>query len=254
MAVQETWFVAERTLSYLVGVIAGRESADQLGGPIRVAEVSAQVATLGFVALVNLAAILDDADLAARLSLDGLADEANGIDVLDFAARAERLARPAHGHVHVGAQVALLHVAVARAEIAQDRTQLGHVRLRFLRRAQIRPRHDLHERHAGAVQIDVRIVGVLVLDRLAGVLLPMQALDADCLRLTVDVDARRLVAAADRQVRCRADAPDTRQDRQPLEHPIIVVRNRGSVRISRLRKGHRQRENTVGVEARVHRP
>ena len=58
LAVQETWFVTERTLAYLVGVIAGRESADQLGGPIRVAEVSAQVATLGFAALVNLAAIL----------------------------------------------------------------------------------------------------------------------------------------------------------------------------------------------------
>ena len=40
------------------GVVVGRESADQLGGPIRVAEVSAQVATLGFVALINLAAIL----------------------------------------------------------------------------------------------------------------------------------------------------------------------------------------------------
>ena len=58
LGVKETWFITDRTLSYLVGVIAGRESADQLGGPIRVAEVSAQVATIGFVALINLAAIL----------------------------------------------------------------------------------------------------------------------------------------------------------------------------------------------------
>ncbi|MEX0852876.1 MAG: RIP metalloprotease RseP [Bauldia sp.] len=58
VATQETWFVAERTLAYLAAVVIGRESADQLGGPLRVAEVSAQVATLGFVALVNLAAIL----------------------------------------------------------------------------------------------------------------------------------------------------------------------------------------------------
>ncbi len=57
-AVKETWFVIDRTVSYLVGVATGRESADQLGGPIRVAEVSAQVATIGFVALINLAAIL----------------------------------------------------------------------------------------------------------------------------------------------------------------------------------------------------
>ena len=58
LAVEETWFVTERTISYIVGVIAGRESADQIGGPIRVAEVSAQIATIGFVALINLAAIL----------------------------------------------------------------------------------------------------------------------------------------------------------------------------------------------------
>ena len=58
LAVQETWFVTERTLSYLFAVVIGRESADQLGGPIRVAEVSAQVATIGFIALINLAAIL----------------------------------------------------------------------------------------------------------------------------------------------------------------------------------------------------
>lgn len=58
MGVKETWFVVDRTFSYLGGVLSGRESTDELGGPIRVAQVSGQVATLGFVALVNLAAIL----------------------------------------------------------------------------------------------------------------------------------------------------------------------------------------------------
>jgi len=58
LATQETWFVVDRTVGYLVQVVAGKESPDQLGGPIRVAEVSAQVATLGIVALINLAAIL----------------------------------------------------------------------------------------------------------------------------------------------------------------------------------------------------
>ena len=41
---QETWFVVDRTLSYIGGVFAGREAADQLGGPIRIAQVSGQVA------------------------------------------------------------------------------------------------------------------------------------------------------------------------------------------------------------------
>ena len=58
MGVQETWFVVDRTLTYIGGVIVGREAADQLGGPIRIAQISGQVATIGFVALIHLAAVL----------------------------------------------------------------------------------------------------------------------------------------------------------------------------------------------------
>jgi regulator of sigma E protease len=58
MGFEETWFVVERTMNYIAGVIVGRESADQLGGPIRIAQVSGQVATAGFVALMHLAAVL----------------------------------------------------------------------------------------------------------------------------------------------------------------------------------------------------
>ena len=45
---QETWFVVDRTLSYIGGVFTGREAADQLGGPIRIAQVSGEVASVGF--------------------------------------------------------------------------------------------------------------------------------------------------------------------------------------------------------------
>lgn len=58
MGARETWFVIDRTFAYIGGLFAGRESTDDLGGPIRVAQVSGQVATLGFAALVNLAAVL----------------------------------------------------------------------------------------------------------------------------------------------------------------------------------------------------
>ncbi len=58
LGVQRTWFVAERTLSYIGGVISGREAADQLGGPIRIAQVSGQVATEGLASLFSLAAVL----------------------------------------------------------------------------------------------------------------------------------------------------------------------------------------------------
>ncbi|HEY7243477.1 MAG TPA: RIP metalloprotease RseP [Xanthobacteraceae bacterium] len=58
LGVQRTWFVVERTLSYIGGVISGREGADQLGGPIRIAQVSGQVATEGMPSLISLAAVL----------------------------------------------------------------------------------------------------------------------------------------------------------------------------------------------------
>jgi len=56
--VRETWFIAERTMTFIGGMITGRESTENLGGPIRIAKVSGQVATLGFSALVNWAALL----------------------------------------------------------------------------------------------------------------------------------------------------------------------------------------------------
>ena len=55
---KETWFVIDRTLSYIGGVFAGREAADQLGGPIRIAQVSGQVASAGIPPLMHLAAVL----------------------------------------------------------------------------------------------------------------------------------------------------------------------------------------------------
>jgi regulator of sigma E protease len=58
LAVQETWSVVDRTMSYIGGVIAGREAANQLGGPIRIAQMSGQVASFGFVPLIQLAAVL----------------------------------------------------------------------------------------------------------------------------------------------------------------------------------------------------
>ncbi len=57
-AVKETWFIITRTLGYLYDIIIGRESADQLSGPIGIAKVSGQVAELGLGAMLNLAAIL----------------------------------------------------------------------------------------------------------------------------------------------------------------------------------------------------
>ena len=58
LAVSETWYVVARTGSYLKGLVSGEESADQLSGPIRIAEVSGEMAKIGVAAVFNLAAIL----------------------------------------------------------------------------------------------------------------------------------------------------------------------------------------------------
>ena len=58
LGIKETWFVIDRTLSYVGGIFTGREAADQIGGPLRIAQISGQVATLGLIPLIQLAAVL----------------------------------------------------------------------------------------------------------------------------------------------------------------------------------------------------
>ncbi|HEX7074951.1 MAG TPA: RIP metalloprotease RseP [Hyphomicrobiaceae bacterium] len=58
LGVNETRFIITSTLSYIGDVIIGRQSPDQLGGPIRIAEVSGQVAAIGPEALLNLIAVI----------------------------------------------------------------------------------------------------------------------------------------------------------------------------------------------------
>ncbi len=58
LGVKETWFVAKSTLVYIWNIFDGRASADQVGGPIRIAQISGQVATFGLSALIHLAAVL----------------------------------------------------------------------------------------------------------------------------------------------------------------------------------------------------
>jgi regulator of sigma E protease len=57
--VGETWYVIERTFNYIGKLVTGRESTDQLSGPIRIAQVSGQVANIGGVGgLIGLVAVL----------------------------------------------------------------------------------------------------------------------------------------------------------------------------------------------------
>ncbi|BAT60278.1 metalloprotease MmpA [Variibacter gotjawalensis] len=58
MGFEQTWFVIDQTMTYLGRVVMGRESADQLGGPIKIAQVSGQMASLGLLPILHLAAVL----------------------------------------------------------------------------------------------------------------------------------------------------------------------------------------------------
>ncbi len=62
MAMQETWSVVHRTGAYVGGIVTGRESADQLSGPIGIAQMSGQMAKaapkVGMGPFLNLIAIL----------------------------------------------------------------------------------------------------------------------------------------------------------------------------------------------------
>lgn len=54
----EMVFIIDRTAAFLADFFVGRGDVEQLGGPVKVAQISGDVATLGIVALINLAALL----------------------------------------------------------------------------------------------------------------------------------------------------------------------------------------------------
>ncbi|WDR03218.1 RIP metalloprotease RseP [Devosia algicola] len=58
MTVEEIHFIVNRTAAFLGDFFVGRGDVEQLGGPVKVAKVSGEVASLGIIALINLTALL----------------------------------------------------------------------------------------------------------------------------------------------------------------------------------------------------
>ncbi|XWN30264.1 MAG: RIP metalloprotease RseP [Devosia sp.] len=56
--IEETWYITTRTVEVVSGIITGDQPISQLGGPIRVAQVSGEVAAVDIFALFTLAAML----------------------------------------------------------------------------------------------------------------------------------------------------------------------------------------------------
>jgi regulator of sigma E protease len=57
-ATRETGSIVSSTLSSVAGMFSGRTSTDQISGPIGIARMSGEMAALGWIPLINLAAIL----------------------------------------------------------------------------------------------------------------------------------------------------------------------------------------------------
>ncbi|WDR05901.1 RIP metalloprotease RseP [Devosia rhodophyticola] len=58
MTFEEIHFIVNRTGAFLGDFFVGRGDVEQLGGPVKVAKVSGEVASLGIIALINLTALL----------------------------------------------------------------------------------------------------------------------------------------------------------------------------------------------------
>jgi regulator of sigma E protease len=57
-AAKQTWFVVDQTFSYLGKLLVGRASTQEVGGVVRIAQMSGQAASLGFTALMNWAGLI----------------------------------------------------------------------------------------------------------------------------------------------------------------------------------------------------
>ena len=57
-SLKEIWFTISTTMSYVGKMLVGTEKADQLGGPIKIAQISGQVAELGIIPFLSIMAYI----------------------------------------------------------------------------------------------------------------------------------------------------------------------------------------------------
>ena len=138
-------------------------------------------------------------DLPLRLVLDRLHQRPQRVQVLDLAARPELLGIPA-GRTDTLASMRSEPSSIFTSEtpIASSvAAQLFDVALRLLGRADVGLGDDLEQRHAGAVVVDERVLGVVDaaaaadVQRLAGVLFEVRARDADALAVDLELAVDR---------------------------------------------------------------
>src|SRR2546426_574843 len=135
--------------------------------------------------------------LTNHFELQSPLDVPERVQILDLDLRPERGAPPrTQRDVGVAPERALLHVAVADPEVDQYLAEGPQVRGGLFWGSELRPRHRLHERHAGTVEVHEARLGRrerALVQELADVLLEVEALDSDAPRRTVDLDVEKPV-------------------------------------------------------------
>ena len=143
--------------------------------------------------LHDAAARFDDLDLSLDLAFDRSLDRSKRVHVLDLGLGAE-LARAGGPDRDVGiaAQRAFFHLHVADAKRQQRAPQRLEVGDRFLRAMELGLGDALHERHAGAIEVDQRVraardapVARTGVRRFAGILLEVDAREPALVRRAV---------------------------------------------------------------------
>ncbi len=93
--------------------------------------------------------------LAGGFEVDGAADGGDGVEVFEFDFGAEfGLAFGAEGDVDVAAHLAFFHVGIADAAIDEDLAEGGQIGEGFFGGVDVGVGDDLHQRGAGAVEVD----------------------------------------------------------------------------------------------------
>ena len=125
--------------------------------------------------LLDGVAVFDLLNLPAHFKVDGLLHELEAVQVLDFAARAQRRTGAAHRDIGVAAEAAFLHVAVADADPGDDLVQLLGVGHGLVAGADVGLGDDFEQRRARAVQVDARLTNEVFVQGLASVFFEVSA-------------------------------------------------------------------------------
>ena len=126
--------------------------------------------------------------LSFNLKIHRFGHKFHAANVLHLGPGAQRLARPVHGHVRVHSQRSLVHLHITHLQCPQNQHQFTQERRGLLTVPKFGTSDDLHQAHAGAIQVDETVTGLRVVQTFAAVLLQLDLLDrsAEFFRLFIE--------------------------------------------------------------------